>query len=98
MHDAARMPQRDWTRDERRERQHDLTRHRRDALIRLVREIATGGTENSLGIGTTPNETSQSHRFVANGPLTTFPRVGIPTDLRVDRIAQTETLVPQLGD
>ncbi len=67
-------------------------------MIRLVREIATGSAKHRFGVGTTPDETSQRHRFVASSPLTTFHRVGVPTDLGVDGVAQSEALVAQLGD
>ena len=59
------MTERNGTRDERWQREHDPPRHRRDALIRLVREKATGSTKHRFGVGTTPDETSQRHRFVA---------------------------------
>src|SRR4051794_27463220 len=50
--DAARVAQRYGPCDERRQREHDAPSHWRDALIRLVREVATGCTKDRLSVGT----------------------------------------------
>ena len=82
-----------------REEPHQLSRHRRDRAIRLSRHVRGPRRETPLRRRDGGRSASRA-RSTSSWPVRcpSSHRLGVPLDLRVDRVAQPESLVSKLVD